>query len=229
VDHAGARAAILRRQGVAYTAGVLASFGVVAGVLIALRAGGERLGWGFQLQSPLVVTVLAEVLFVLGLSLSGVMLIGGRLTGAGQALTTGLGYTGSFFTGALATVAATPCTAPFMAVAVVLAGLVLIGLATWLYAASRTVSGPWRRAATATVAVLALAAVALGPVVGTGPSSPTGAPVRDPRGPSFEPFSPRRVAELRAQGIPVFVNFTAAWCITCLVNERLALRSPAVA
>jgi len=308
VDHAGARAAILRRHGVAYTAGVLASFGMVAGVLIALRAGGERLGWGFQLQSPLVVTVLAEVLFVLGLSLSGVMLIGGRLTGAGQALTTGLGYTGSFFTGALATVAATPCTAPFMAVAigfalaqpwatallvfevlgfglalpyllltlvpawrrllprpgpwmerlrqflafplygavawlvwvvsqeagppgvaVVLAGLVLIGLATWLYAASRTVSGPWRRAATATVAVLALAAVALGPVVGTGPSSPTGAPVRDPRGPSFEPFSPRRVAELRAQGIPVFVNFTAAWCITCLVNERLALRSPAVA
>ena len=91
---------------------------MVAGVLIALRAGGERLGWGFQLQSPLVVTVLAEVLFVLGLSLSGVMLIGGRLTGAGQALTTGLGYTGSFFTGALATVAATPCTAPFMAVAI---------------------------------------------------------------------------------------------------------------
>jgi len=114
-------------------------------------------------------------------------------------------------------------------VAVALAGLVLIGFAAWLYAASRAVSGPWRRAATATVALLALTAVALGPVVGTGPSSPTGAAVRDPRGPSFEPFSPRRVAELRAQGIPVFVNFTAAWCITCLVNERLALRSPAVA
>ena len=306
VEHAGARAGTLRGHGVAYTAGVLASFGMVAGVLIALRASGERLGWGFQLQSPLVVTLLADVLFVLGLSLSGVVLIGGRLAGAGQALTTRLGYTGSFFTGALATVAATPCTAPFMAVAigyalaqpwatallvfetlgfglalpyllltlvpgrllprpgpwmerlrqflafplygavawlvwvvsqeagppgvaVALAGLVLIGCAAWLYAASRTVSGPWRRAATATAALLALAAVGLGPVVGSGPSSPTGPAVPDPRGLSFEPFSPGRVAELRAQGIPVFVNFTAAWCITCLVNERLALRSAAVA
>src|SRR5207253_5470800 len=118
VEHAGARAAILRGHGVAYTAGVLASFGMVAGVLIALRASGERLGWGFQLQSPLVVTLLADVLFVLGLSLSGVVLIGGRLAGAGHALTTRQGYTGSFFTGALATVAATPCTAPFMAVAI---------------------------------------------------------------------------------------------------------------
>ena len=71
------------------------------------------------------------------------------------------------------------------------------------------------------------AAVALAPLAAASPPSvPTaGAPA----GAAWEPFSPRRLAELRTQGKPVFVNFTAAWCITCLVNERVALRSPAVA
>src|SRR2546430_6082965 len=100
VEHAGARAAILRGHGVAYTAGVLASFGMVAGVLIALRASGEWLGWGFQLQSPLVVTLLVDVLFVLGLSLSGVVLIGGRLSGGCLPPPTRLGEPGSLFSGA---------------------------------------------------------------------------------------------------------------------------------
>jgi thiol:disulfide interchange protein len=115
VHHAGGR---LRGHGIAYTGGVLVSFALVGGALIALRAAGQELGWGFQLQSPLFVTLLAYVLFVMALCLSGVILLGGRLAGAGQSLAGRSGYAGSFFTGALATLAATPCTAPFMGAAV---------------------------------------------------------------------------------------------------------------
>jgi thiol:disulfide interchange protein len=301
VDHAGRRAA-LRWHGLAYTAGVLAAFGVVAGALLALRAGGEQIGWGFQLQSPVVVTLLAFVLFAVALSLSGVFTVSGRFAGAGQTLAGRAGYMGSFFTGALATVAATPCTAPFMGAAVgyaitlpwamallvfealalglalpfllltlipawrrwlpmpgpwmerlkqalafplygsvawlvwvvsqqtgstgvaaALAGLVLIGLAAWLYEASRGADASWRRAATLSVFALALAAIALGPLTATVSPVPPAA-----RADGWEPFSATRLASLRASGRPVFVNVTAAWCLTCVVNERVALRSPAV-
>jgi thiol:disulfide interchange protein DsbD len=268
---------------------------VVAGALLALRAAGEQIGWGFQLQSPVVVTLLAYVLFAVALSLSGVFTVSGRFAGAGQALAGRGGYAGSFFTGALATVAATPCTAPFMGAAVgyavtqpwttallvfealalglalpfllltlvpawrrflpapgpwmerlrqalafplyasvawlvwvvsqqtasagvaaALGGLVLIAFAAWLHEASRGARAPWRRTATLAVAALAVSAVALGPL--TGPSRADG----------WEPFSAERLAELRAAGRPVLVNVTAAWCLTCLVNERVALRAPAV-
>jgi thiol:disulfide interchange protein DsbD len=307
IRHASAPAATVRRHGLAYTAGVLASFGVVAGALLALRAGGEQIGWGFQLQSPLFVTALAYVLFVMALSLSGIVVIGGGLAGAGHAVATRSGYAGSFFTGALATVAATPCTAPFMAVALgfavtqpwttallvfetlglglalpyllvtmvpawrrllprpgawmerlkqvlavplyasvawlvwvvsqqvepwgmaaVLAGLVLVGFAAWLHQVSRTASARWRPLAAATVTLAAVGSIGLGALVGIGTPS-TGPPAAETAGVLWEPFSPARLADLRAQGKPVFVNFTAAWCITCLVNERVALRSPAVA
>jgi thiol:disulfide interchange protein len=301
VDHADRRA-VQRWHGLAYTAGVLASFGVVAGALLALRASGEQIGWGFQLQSPVVVTLLAFVLFAVALSLSGVFTVSGRFAGAGQALAGRTGYAGSFFTGALATVAATPCTAPFMGAAVgyaitlpwatallvfealalglalpflllslipawrrwlprpgpwmerlkqalafplygsvawlvwvvsqqsgsigvatALAGLVLIGLAAWLYQGSRGADAPWRRAATLSVFALTLAAIALVPL------SARVSPVRPAaRADGWEPFTPTRLTSLRAAGRPVFVNVTAAWCLTCVVNERVALRSPAV-
>jgi thiol:disulfide interchange protein DsbD len=302
VGHAGGRAA-LRGHGVAYTAGVLASFAVVAGVLLALRAGGEQIGWGFQLQSPVVVTLLAYVLFAVALSLSGVFAVSGRFAGAGQALAGKSGYAGSFFTGGLAAVAATPCTAPFMGAAVgyavtqpwvtallvfealalglalpfllltlipawrrflptpgpwmerlkqalafplyasvawlvwvvtqqtgapgvaaALGGLVLIGFAAWLYQVSRGARAAWRGAATLAVAALAVGAVALGPLTGAVSS----APPPSARADGWEPFSAARLAELRTAGTPVFVNVTAAWCLTCLVNERVALRAPAV-
>ena len=305
VGHADASRAVLRRHGLAYTAGVLASFAALAGVLLALRAGGAQIGWGFQLQSPLVVTALAYVLFALGLSLSGLLVIGGRLTGVGQDLAKRPGYGGSFFTGALATVAATPCTAPFMGVAVgyalaqpapvalavfealglglalpflalsfvpawrrllprpgpwmarlaqalafplyasvawliwvlsrqvgpdgvalALGGLLLIGFAAWLRHVTRGATPRWRRA-TAAIALAGVAtAVALAPLAAASPPVSSAA---EPAGARSEPFSPRRLAELREQGKPVFVNFTAAWCITCLVNERVALSSPVVA
>jgi thiol:disulfide interchange protein DsbD len=112
-----------------------------------------------------------------------------------------------------------------MGVAVALGGLVLIGLAAWLFQASRDASVTWRRAGLVTVAALVVGAVALGPLAGT-PPAPGPAQAAGGRD---EAFSPRRLAELRAQGRPVFVNVTAAWCITCLVNERVALRSAAVA
>jgi thiol:disulfide interchange protein DsbD len=301
VTHAGGRAA-LRWHGLAYTVGVLASFAVVAGALLALRAGGEQIGWGFQLQSPVVVTLLAYVLFTVGLNLSGVFTVSGRFAGWGQALAGQAGYPGSFFTGALATVAATPCTAPFMGAAVgfavtqpwpaallifealalglalpfllltlvpawrralprpgpwmerlrqalafplyasvawlvwvvsqqtasagvaaALGGLVLIGFAAWLYQASRGARTAWRRVATAGVAALAVGALALGPLTGAVSSAPPAA-----RADGWEPFSAARLAELRGTGRPVLVNVTAAWCLTCLVNERVALRSPTV-
>jgi thiol:disulfide interchange protein DsbD len=308
VRHAGHDRATLARHGVAYTAGVLASFGVVAGALVSLRAGGAQIGWGFQLQSPVFVTLLAYLFFALALGLSGAIVIGGRITGAGHALAARPGCAGSFFTGALATVAATPCTAPFMGVAVgfavtaapatallvfealglglalpylllslvpawcrllprpgpwmirleqllafplyatvawltwvvsrqsgpegvaaVAAGLVLIAFAAWLFQATRTSSGWGRRMATAAAGIAALAAIALGPLIAAGPPAPGSRSASAPGAIAWEPFSASRVAELRAEGKPVFVNFTAAWCVTCLVNERVALGSPAVA
>ncbi|HVQ76471.1 MAG TPA: thioredoxin family protein [Candidatus Binatia bacterium] len=305
VQHAGAAPWVARAHGLAYTAGILVSFGALAGVLIALRSAGEQIGWGFQLQSPIVVAVLAYLLFAMGLSLSGVMTIGGRIAGVGSGLARRPGYAGSFFTGALATVAATPCTAPFMGAAVgfamtrpvgealavfealglglalpylalsfvpahhllprpgpwmerlkqflafplyasvawlvwvlsqqvgpagvaaALAGLVLIAFGAWLHEVSRGAAPRWRRAATAMAALAVVAAVVAGQVgASAGPRAPGPGVARETEP---EAFSPARLAELRAQGVPVFVNFTAAWCITCLVNERVALRSPAVA
>ena len=309
VRHASDRTALLRAHGLAYTAGVLVSFAVVAGALVALRAGGEQIGWGFQLQSPAFVTVLAWLFFSVGLGFSGVIVVSGRFAGVGQAFAARSGYGGSFAAGALATVAATPCTAPFMGVAVgfavaqpwlialavfealglglalpylvlsfvpawsrllprpgpwmarlqqllafplyasaawlvwvvsqqagphgvgaALAGLVLIAFAAWLHGALGGVRAIWRRTATWAIAallpLLIVGIVALGPL-GAGTRS------AEPRalsgGVAWEPFSPERLAALRAAGTPVFVNFTAAWCVTCLVNERVALRSPAVA
>jgi thiol:disulfide interchange protein len=307
VQHAGERAATLRRHGLAYTAGVLVSFAAVAGVLLALRAAGERLGWGFQLQSPAFVTLLAWLFFTLALSLSGALVVSGCFAGAGQALAARPGYVGSFAAGAFATIAATPCTAPFMGAAVgfavtqpwptallvfealglglalpyllltavpgwrcflpkpgpwmtrlkqllafplyasaawlvwvvsqqagphgvgaALAGVVLIGFASWVHQSLGGVRALWRRAATVAV-VAALPALIVGIVAlappGAGARSP--APAGEALG--WEPFSPERLAAARAAGKPVFVNFTAAWCVTCLVNERAALRSSAVA
>ena len=306
VHHANERPAVLRRHGLAYTVGVLASFAVVAGALIALRAGGEQLGWGFQLQSPVFVTLLAFVLFAVALSLSGVIVIGTRWNGTGQALASRAGYAGSFFTGALATVAATPCTAPFMGVAVgyavtqpwltalvvfealglglalpfllltlmpawcrflpapgpwmtrvqqllafplyasvawlvwvvsqqagphgvaaALAGLVLIAFAAWLHTLVSDALGLRRRVASGLALALVVVAVAIGVRVGLGAATRTPAS-SSAKSEGWEPFSPQRLAELRAAGRPVFVNITAAWCLTCLVNERVTLRAPAV-
>ncbi len=100
-----------------YTSGVLLSFVAIGAIAIALRAAGQALGWGFQLQQPLVIGVLAYLMFAVGLSLSGVFALGHRFAGTGHALTGRTGPAGDFFTGVLAVVIASPCTAPFMGAA----------------------------------------------------------------------------------------------------------------
>jgi thiol:disulfide interchange protein DsbD len=103
-----------RLDGLAYTIGVISAFLALATVLIILRAGGEQIGWAFQFQQPWFLAVITYIFFILALSLSGVFEIGTSLMGAGSGLAQKEGYTGSFFTGVLATTVATPCTAPFM-------------------------------------------------------------------------------------------------------------------
>jgi thiol:disulfide interchange protein len=100
-----------------YSAGVVFSFLLVAGLLLALQQAGSAVGWGFQLQSPTFVSLLAYLFFVMGLSLSGLLELGANLMGVGSNLANRGGYPGSFFTGVLATIVASPCTAPFMGTA----------------------------------------------------------------------------------------------------------------
>jgi thiol:disulfide interchange protein DsbD len=106
-----------RRQGWWYSAGVLLSFVGVAGLLLALRAGGSAIGWGFQLQSSGFVIALAYLFFAMGLALSGLVHLGGGLMNFGSGLASAGGDRGSFFTGVLAVLVASPCTAPFMGTA----------------------------------------------------------------------------------------------------------------
>jgi thiol:disulfide interchange protein DsbD len=300
----------IRRHGLDYTLGILVSFWVLAGLLLAARAAGAELGWGFQLQNPTVIAALAALFFWMALLLLDVTAIGGSLMGFGQHLTVGEGDRAAFFTGMLATVVATPCTAPFMgtalgyalgqpattalavftalglglafpyvaitfvphvaqrlprpgkwmetlkqllafpllvtvvwlvwvasfqagpqAVAAILMMLVLLTFAAW--ARGRWSGGVARAVATAAVAVAALLAVTIRPV--DEPPTATAATAARARGDAaattglqWEPFSAARVAELRAQGRPVFVDFTAAWCVTCQVNKKVALETAAV-
>jgi thiol:disulfide interchange protein DsbD len=287
-----------------YTAGVVATFLLVGFALLALREAGDAAGWGFQFQSPAFVAAITWVLFAVGLNLSGVYEVQTAAAGIGQRLAARGGHVGSFFTGFLAVLVATPCTAPFMGVAigaalaatspavtvavfaamglglatpyVVLAtvpiigramprpgrwmnvlrqglafpmyatcvwlvwvmsqeagsagvlgissGLVLIGFAGWAFGLAQRVAGRGRRFARAAALAGALAALAvlsgLAETPETAPEQATEAGV--------ERFSPERLDTLRAEGRPVFVNMTAAWCVTCLVNERVALAQPAV-
>ncbi|HLW04319.1 MAG TPA: protein-disulfide reductase DsbD domain-containing protein [Azoarcus sp.] len=301
VRYGGNERAQVRVHGLAYLAGVLASFLVLAAVVLALQQGGTRLGWGFQFQSSVFVVLVAWLLFAVGLNLSGVFAIGGGLAGVGQDLTERGGLRGSFFTGVLAAVVATPCTAPFMGAAigfamtqsplalvtiflslglglalpfvvlawwpalierlprpgpwmerfkqflafpmygaaiwlvwvlalqagaegvlVALSGMLALALAAWLYHSTWGSAGRVRRCGLLAATVLVVATLA----VGIGITPRTEMPARTDGGQgatlAHEAWSSERLAELRAEG-PVFVNFTAAWCITCLVNERVAL------
>ncbi len=276
----------IRREAWLYTAGVIATFLLLTIALLAFKAGGSEIGWGFQLQSPKVVAVLAVLLFVIGLNLIGAFEFGTGLQNTGADLTQKSGAAGSFFTGALAVIVATPCTAPFMAGAVgyALAQPALITLAVfmalaigfalpflliaympgllsklpkpgpWMVRFKEVLAFPMFAAAIWLVWVLSLqsgeggvlyallamlaaglaiwffkgksllgktlgmvsvlAAIAL-PVSITANAAPENL--------SSEAWSHQRVAELQAEGRPIFVDFTAAWCVTCKVNEKLVL------
>jgi len=304
------------RHGIAYAAGVILSFALLGGVLLMLRAGGAALGWGFQLQSPVVVGLLAYLLFAMGLSLSGVAEFGAGITGIGSRLAGGTGLAGAFATGILATIVATPCTAPFMGAALgfaliapapvalaifvalgvglalpfvlataipgiarrlprpgawmvwfkqllafplygtvawliwvliqevgpgsalsALLGLVVIGFAVWIYGRTRIV-GPAGRRLGAGFALSGIVAAALlaatpappdtQPTDGQLGGARTGEAAAARGGLGYEKFSTARLDRLIAEHQPVFVNLTAAWCITCLVNERTSLDRTAV-
>jgi cytochrome c biogenesis protein CcdA/peroxiredoxin len=235
---------------------VLASFAALAATLLALRAGGESLGWGFQLQSPLVVAALAYLMLLVGLNLSGVFEVGGRLMGLGQASGGRGGLAGTALTGVLTAVVASPWTAPFMGAAVgyaltqpaaqALAVLLALGLGfalpvlvlsavpgwarrlprpgPWMERLRRALAFPMYGTAAWLVWVLAqqagagrlaaslagLVALALAPLAGGGPRQAA----------SGDAWSAERVAELRRQGRPVLVNFTAAAGRRCTCSIR---------
>jgi thiol:disulfide interchange protein len=302
--------AAVRIKGLVFAAGVIVSMLCLAGVLLVLRAGGEQLGWGFQLQSPLFVTLLVYLLLAVGLNLSGVFEVGGGLAGVGDSLTQGEGYSASFFTGVLATLVATPCSAPFMAPAVgaaltqapitalsifaalgvgislpfvllsfapwmrrvlpkpgvwmdtlkqvfafpvyataawllwvvaqetspfglgaALAGSILIALAAWSFQKARSTAGGGRVTVIATAVISLLLAIILpirfADVASAAPGENAQAKTRAGAD-EWQPYSEAKVAELNAAGRPLLVNFTASWCLTCMVNERNAFSDAAV-
>lgn len=293
-----------RLHGMAYAAGVMLAFLALAGLLLTLQAGGAAIGWGFHLQTPWFVAALVYLFFLMGLSLSGVVEFGTSIMGVGSTLQEKEGYAGSFFSGVLASVVASPCTAPFMgaalgfaftqsmpvaltvflalgfgmalpflalsfvpavarrmpkpgawmitfkqllafplyatvvwllwvlgqqagpnAMALVIGSCVLLALAAWLYQQRHTSQGFWRHAS---VAVMLLCVGASASVLRSPFLETTSVAAVAEDGDYFEPYSDARLAALRADGKPVFVNMTAAWCITCLVNERVALSSDTV-
>jgi len=297
----GGQAGARRAHGLAYTAGVLLSFLALGGLLLALRAAGEQLGWGFQLQSPAVVAALAVLFTLIGLNLAGLFELRGVLPSGLASLQARHPTADAFLTGVLATAVASPCTAPFMGASLGLAiGLpaaqALLVFATlglgmalpylllsWLPAAARLMPrpGPWMLrfkqfmafpmfatvvwllwvlgqqsgidgAAALLMLLVALAllvwalglggrsrlwlgglalaallalGLGIGPAVLSEPQdlaggAPTPTGVADLQ---WEAWSPQREAELRAQGRAVFVDFTAAWCVTCQYNKRGAL------
>ncbi len=295
----GGESMAARRQGLAFGAGSIATFLALAGGLIALKAAGSAVGWGFQLQSPPVVAVLALLMLAVALNLSGLFEVGTSLQGAGSGLANKSGLAGAFFTGALAVVVAAPCTAPFMGPALgwaltqtpaaALTVFLFLGLgfaapfvlvayapgvlsrlprpgpwmetfrkalafpmyaaAAWLTWVLAQQAGPEDLAKLFTAAILvALAGWLLGlrqRRAATGglttvtemivfmlvvlSVTAVAWPENKVAELSTEPYSPARVAELRAEGRPVFVNYTAAWCVSCQVNDRVALSTHAVA
>ena len=292
----------LRVHGFVYAVGILVSFWTLVAALLGLRAAGSSVGWGFQFQSPVFLELMAGLLFFLGLSLAGQFEIGLTLTSAGGSLAAKQGYTGSFFTGVLAVVVATPCTAPFMGAAVgyalgqpavvtfaVFTALAL-GLAApyvaltlqpawtrllprpgvWMDVLKQAISVPifitviwlawvlaqaygaallglllssflllaiagwflgrWpaKRWAATVAALIVLGVVAISVLApGELKAAPQSQAGTEAHG-NWEPWSADAVSRYQAQGRPVFVDFTASWCLSCQVNERVALSRPEV-
>jgi DsbC/DsbD-like thiol-disulfide interchange protein len=288
-----------RGESFSYALGAIVSFAVLGLAIVALRAGGQSVGWGFQLQSPVAVAGFALLVFAVALNLSGLFEVG-SIT-AGETLTRKGGFTGAFFTGVLAVAVAAPCTAPFMAAALgfaltqgatqallvfvalgvgfalpfillgiwpkalsflpkpgawmltlkqflafpmyaaaawlvwvlaqeagprgvilALAAMIALALAAWLWGVTRDMAGRGRGiGAVAALLVLAGGLYAISLLHGQAAA----APQATTRG---EAYTPARLASYRAANRPVFVDATAAWCITCLVNEEAVLSQPGI-
>ena len=307
----------MRRHGALFGAGVLVSMWILAGGLLALRAAGSQIGWGFQLQSPIFIALMTMLFFGIGLNLLGVFEVGTTLMNWGgrmQTATSSSGNVGAFLTGVLATVVATPCTAPFMGaalgvaltlstagalliftalgvgmatpyvvlsmtpalldrlpkpgawmetlkqafafpmfataiwlvwvfgqqtstggVAFLLAGLLLIGMAAWIVhrwsapQLSRTALLVTRGlAGAALVGGIAIAIIGAGTAPATSSATAATETATSASEQAWQSYSPDTVESLRAEGRPVFVDFTAAWCLTCQVNKRRVLSAETV-
>jgi thiol:disulfide interchange protein len=279
-----------RRDALAYTAGIMLSCLALGAVMLALRAAGEEVGWAFQLQDPVIVLLLLLLMVAITANLAGLFEVGG--IGAGDSLTRKGGMAGSFWTGVLAAVVATPCTGPFMAAAmgaalllpVTQALLIFAGLGLGLALPFLAIAyipalrsrmpkpGPWmdrlRKIMAVPMALTALAllwllaqlvgrdgwliggvaaaALLVGIIVIVRRQVPVWSilgiaivifaagflalgrmPV--PLVPAEQgrlggqAFSEERLAKLQADGRPVFLYFTADWCVTCKVNEAAAI------
>ena len=281
-----------RRDAVAYTVGIIFSCLILGSVMLALRAAGEEVGWAFQLQDPSVVLILLLLMVAVTANLAGVFEVGG--IGAGEKLTRKGGLAGSFWTGVLAAVVATPCTGPFMAAAMGAALLLPTGLALLIFAGlgfglalpflaiafipalrkRMPRPGPWMvrfrqwmalPMALTSLALLwlmyqlaglsgllisgAAAFIILVRLFELGRKQKNGSPFKwvvialfaiaiaaaltmskvtvEPAAQTSKngsiAFNEARLSALRADGKPVFLYFTADWCVTCKVNEKAAI------
>lgn len=291
-------------HGISFTLGVLASFLVLAGVLLLLRAGGEQLGWGFQLQSPAFIILLTILLFLFALSMFGVFEIGTSLTAVGQKSSNDTGFVGSFSSGILATIVATPCTAPFMGSAlgyalsqptivallifamlglgmalpylllttvpglvkyvprpgawmesfkqfmgfllmatvlwllwvfslqvgaegllILLAAFIIVSIGGWIFGRWGNIAKP---KPTRIKAILLTALFIIGGVVFAFKYIDTNAQISqniEQGNINWQKFTPELVKKSLQEGKPVFIDFTAAWCLSCQVNEKVAFGS----
>ncbi len=296
--------AVRVRRGLAYSAGVVLSFLALGALLLSLRAAGESLGWGFQLQSPAVVAVLAVLFTLIGLNLAGLFEFGNFLPDRLANLHVKNPTIDSFLTGVLATAIASPCTTPFMGAALgyaiglpalqalavfgaigvgmalpylaasvvpavarimprpgnwmltfqqlmafpmfatviwlvwvlgqqsgidgagaLLALLLLLALCVWAF----TLKGrPQLILASISVLLLALALWSLGPNVVKLQDGPSAAQLTSSGGQAWQAWEEGRVEQLTAQGQSVFVDFTAAWCVTCQYNKITTLSNASV-
>jgi len=307
VQQANSGRSSVLRHGLVFAAGVILSFWVLAGLLAILRAGGEQIGWGFQLQSPAFIAILSSFLFLFGLSLFGVFEVGTSLGSVGASGGRRHGYWGSLLNGVTATVVATPCTAPFMGSALgfslsqpgyvswiiftslgagmaapyvilsafprlmrllpkpgrwmetlkqfmgfllmatviwllwvlgiqagvnaavsMLVGLLVLGVGGWVFGrwGGLSSSGGLRLVAYSISLMLVLAGIGIG-LAGTSMFGVQAVTVSSKSDGliQWEKFSPQRVEELKEAGKPFFVDFTAAWCLSCQVNEKVAFGS----
>jgi thiol:disulfide interchange protein DsbD len=310
VQQAGEDKKNILNHGLMFTLGVLISFWILAGALVALRTGGEELGWGFQLQSPTFLIILSVFLFLFALNLFGVFEIGTSLMSIGSKSANKTGNVGAFISGVTATVVATPCTAPFMGtalgfaisqpafvtmtiftslalgmafpylllsifpkwlkylpkpggwmetlkqfmgfplaatviwlawvlglqtgsdgVAALMIALLLASIGGWIYGKWGTFNSTSITKFVSRTATIIL--ISAGLFFGITYASNSTAAVSNSIDNSkseiiWEKFSQSKVDQLRAQGTPVFIDFTAAWCLTCQVNERVAINTSEV-
>ncbi len=297
IEHAGNSKAKLASQGLFFTLGVMVSFWILALMLIFFRSVGNQIGWGFQLQSPIFVGILASVFFLFALNLFGIFEIGLRLSSVGGNIKRD-GLAGSFSSGILATIVATPCTAPFMgsalgfaltqppSVALLIFSSLGFGMATpylllslfpgalrhipkagaWMISLKRILGllmlascvwllwvltlqarsgspipgivlglavigfGAWRFGRTQNfkrnlLIILLGTAVIAGSTHITFIKSGDNNSLIKQEGIAWIPFSNKLLEESLGKGDAVFIDFTAAWCLSCQVNERVVLNS----